>query len=118
MFPARSTARLGTKRKMTFAASGSHVVAWTVSGVGPATLIWYQRGAVNPVTLARRTVCVAHNDWAPPMFVYWFCIIARTCSTSRPLPPSDGAFGTPALGQPVGVIVICGPVNDECVGRS
>ena len=82
-----------------------------MAGTPPVTLTWYQRGAANPAVLARRTVCVAHSDSAPSMLLYWFCIIARICRTSSALPPCDGAFGTPALGQADGASGASGPVN-------
>jgi hypothetical protein len=42
MSPARSTARLGMNRWITFAPSGSHVADWTVLGatVPPVTFNW------------------------------------------------------------------------------
>src|SRR3954465_3098479 len=113
MSPLRFTARLGMKRCITFAASGSHVVACGIAAATtpPVTFTWYQRGAAKPVVFARRTVCVAHSDSAPPMFVYWFCIIARICSTSGLLPPSEGALATLALGQLVAAVGTSGPVK-------
>src|SRR5581483_4144269 len=116
MSPARSTARLGMKRYITLAPSGSHVVACEMLGftVPPLTSTCYQRGAAKPDVLPLRTVCVAHSDSTPPMFVYWFCIIARICSTSSALPPSDGAFGTAAFGQLVAADGTSGPVKVDC----
>src|ERR1044071_3114005 len=105
---------------MTLAPSGSHVAACGMAGatVPPVTFSWYQRGAANPVVLARRTVWVAHRDSTPPMLEYWLCIIARIWSTSRALPPSEGALATFALGQLVAAIGISGPVNVESEMRS
>src|SRR4029450_11103949 len=112
MSPLRFTARLDMKRCITFAASGSHVDACAIAGatVPPVTFTWYQRGAAKPLRM-RRTVCVAHSDSVPPMFAYWFCIIARICSTSRVLPPCDGAFATPWFGQLVAAIGMSGAVD-------
>src|ERR1044071_3911648 len=100
---------------MTFAPSGSQVAACGMfaATVPPVTSTWYQRGAAKPLVLPLRTVCVVHKDSTPPMFVYWFCIIARIWSTSRALPPSDGALGTVALGQLVAAIGVSGPVTVE-----
>src|SRR5438309_1313744 len=114
MLPARSTARLGMKRLITFAPSGSQVVPCVVlaATVPLLTPIWYQRGAARPVVLARRTVWEAHSDSVPPMLVYWFCIMARICRTSSALPPSDAAFGTFAFGQLLKAFrTISGPVK-------
>src|SRR5919202_3612050 len=98
---------------MTFAPSGSKVAACVMfaATVPPVTCNSYQRGAAKPVVFCLRTVCVAQSDSTPEMFVYWFCIIARICRTSRLLPPSDGAFGTDALGQLVAAMGTSGPVN-------
>jgi hypothetical protein len=85
--------------------------------VPPVTFTWYQRGAANPVAL-RRTVCVAHSDSTPAMLLYWFCIMARICSTSSALPPCDGAFPTDAFGQLVAAIGTSGPVKLESATRS
>src|SRR5438874_13834061 len=106
MLPARSTARLGMKRLVTFAPSGSHVVVCTVgeATVPPVTLTWYQRGAATPKVFDLRTVCGNHNDSMPPKFVYWFCTMARICRTSRSVAvPGCPAFWTAALGQLVPV---------------
>src|SRR4051794_23912485 len=114
MLPVRSRARLGMKRFVMFAASGSHVVLCTVEAatVPPVTLIWYQRGAATPEVFALRTVCGNHNDSVPPKFVYWFCTMARICRTSRSVAvPGCPAFPTAALGQAVGLIGVSGPVN-------
>src|SRR5450432_2493513 len=113
--PLRSTATLGMKRLMTLAPSGSHVAAWGMVGatVPPVTFTWYQRGAAKPVVLPRRTVWVAQSDSTPPRFEYWFCIIARIWSTSRALPPKEGALATFALGQLVAAVGTCGPVKLE-----
>src|SRR5262245_40401123 len=97
MSPARSTARLGMKRKNVFAASGSKVAPWTVlaATVPLFTLSWYQRTlALPPVTALqvvlfaltfRCTVWETQSDSAPPRFVYWACAIARIGSTSAAL---------------------------------
>src|SRR3954451_8133897 len=120
MLPARSRARLGMKRFVMFAASGSHVVDCTVEAatVPPLTLIWYQRGAATPfgwpvpVTPGLRTVCGNHNDSVPPKFVYWFCTMARICRASRSVAvPGCPTFWTAALGQAVGLMGVSGPVN-------
>src|SRR5437763_9719146 len=118
--PARSTARLGMKRYSTFAPSGSHVAACGkfAATVPPVTSTWYQRGAANPVVSALRTVCVVHSDSVPPMLLYWFCIIARIGSTSRLLPPDDGALPSCALGQLVAAAGVSGPVNVESANLS
>src|SRR5260370_823331 len=57
MLPARSSAMLGIKRFVTFAPSGSHVVACgsEAAMVPPVTLTWYQRGAACPDGLCRRS---------------------------------------------------------------
>src|ERR1700686_2520138 len=100
---------------MTLAPSGSQVAACgrLAATVPPVTLTWYQRGAAKPVVFPRRTVCVTHNDSRPPRFVYWFCIIARICRTSRVLPPWEGALGTVAFGQLVAARGVSGPVKAE-----
>src|SRR5437764_2075890 len=115
MSPARSTARLGMKREMTFAPSGSQVAACgrLAATVPPVTFTWYQRGAAKPDVSPLRTVWVAHSDSAPPMFEYWFCIIARIWRTSRALPPMEAAFGTAAFGQLVAARGVSGPVKVE-----
>src|SRR5438132_4704336 len=115
MFPTRSTARLGRNRYITLLPSGSQVVACKsgVAMVPPVTLAWYQRGAAEPLVSCRRTVCAVQRDSTPPIFVYWFCIIARVGSTSRLLPLSDGAFGACEFGQLVEVVGVNGPVNVE-----
>src|SRR5438067_12105498 len=100
---------------MTFAPSGSHVVAWGMAAltVPPLTFTWYQRGAANPPA-ARRTVCGIHNDSVPPKFVYWFCTMARIWSTSRSVAvPGCAALATAAFGQLVPAIGTSGPVNVE-----
>ena len=97
---------------MTLAPSGSHVAAWRLAAtVPPVTFTWYQRGAAKPVVFCLRTVCVAHSDSAPPMLVYWFCIIARIWSTSRRCRPATGHSGTLAFGQLVAAMGMSGPVN-------
>src|SRR5215510_311367 len=110
------------KRYMTLAPSGSHVAACgrLPATAPPVTFTWYQRGAAKPVVFARRTVCVVHSDSTPARFVYWFCTIARICSTSRLLPPSDGAFGTDAFGQLDDASGTSGPVkvDDEMLFQS
>src|SRR5215831_1309982 len=114
MLPARSTARLGMKRWMTLAPSGSHVAACgsATATVPPVTFAWYQRGAANPVVFARRTVWGTHSDSTPPMLVYWFCTMARIWRTSiRFGVPGCGAFATAALGQLVDAVGVSGPVN-------
>src|SRR5260221_9737413 len=100
---------------MTFAPSGSQVAACGMPRftVPPVTYTWYQRGAAKPLVFALRTVWVVHSDSTAPMLVYWFCIIARIWTTSRLLPPSEGAFGTFAFGQLVAAMGISGPVNVE-----
>src|SRR5262245_19194005 len=99
-------------RGIRLAASGSQVADCTrfAATVPPVTLTWYQRGAAVPFN-ARRTVWVAHSDSAPPMLLYWFCIMARIWSTSRLLPPSDGALATAWFGQAVGESGMSGPVK-------
>ena len=58
------------------------------------------------------TVCVDQSDSTPPMFVYWFCIIARYVSVSRLLPPCAGTLhGRVGPVEPVRGAV--GPVNVE-----
>ncbi len=101
------------KREMTFAPSGSQVAACgrLAATVPPVTLVWYQRGAAKPAVFPRRTVCEVHTDSTPPIFVYWFCIIARIWRTSRALPPCDSAFGTAAFGQLVAARGVSGPVK-------
>ena len=79
----------------------------------PVTPTWYQRGAAKPVVLARRTVCAVHSDSTPPILLYWFCIMARICSTSSALPPSEGALATFAFGHEVLASGTSGPVNVE-----
>ncbi len=115
MSPARSIARLGTKRYMTLAPSGSQVAACgrLAATVPPVTPTWYQREAAKPLVFWRRTVCVTHNDSTPARFVYWFCIIARICRTSRLLPPWEGALATDAFGQLVAARGVSGPVKVE-----
>src|ERR1044071_4327784 len=105
---------------MTFAPSGSHVVAGAMlaATVPPVTFNWYQRGAANPVVFPLRTVCVFQSVSTPPRLVYWFCIIARSCRTSRLLPPCDGALGTPAFGQLVAEVGISGAEKVESEMRS
>ena len=74
MLPARSTAALGMKR---FLESGLYVDAWrALPIVPPVTGTWYQR-TVAWLELLPATVWLSHSDSTPPMFVYWFCIIAR-----------------------------------------
>src|SRR5215471_7328866 len=116
MLPARSTARLGIKRWMTLALSGSQVVACVnePATVPPVTFAWYQRGAANPEVFCRRTVCGTHSDSVPPILVYWFCTMARICSTSiRFVVSGCGALATLALGQLVAASGTSGPVNVE-----
>src|SRR3954471_23099115 len=117
MSPLRLTARLGMNRCIPSTASGSQVAACGIAAatVPPVTFTWYHRGAAEPLS-ARLTVCVAHSDSTPPTFEYWFCIIARICSTSRLLPPCDGAFATPWLGQLVAAMGTSGPVKVEAAG--
>jgi hypothetical protein len=52
------------------------------------------------------------------MLLYWFCTIARIWSTSRLLPPCDGALGTSAFGQLDDASGVSGPVNVESEGWS
>src|SRR5258707_1021542 len=121
MLPARSRARLGMKRFVMLAPSGSHVAACGIAPatVPPVTFTWYQRGAAGPLgwlgtlpTPGRRTVCGTHNDSVPPKFVYWFCTMARICRTSRSVAvPGCPAFWTLALGQLVAAIGVSGPVK-------
>src|SRR6266850_360072 len=114
MLPPRSNARLGMKRWITFAASGSQVAACGRLGttVPPVVFTWYQRGAANPVVFARRTVCGTHNDSVPPKLVYWFCTIARIASTSRSVAVPDwGALAGVAFGQLVAATGTSGPVK-------
>src|SRR4051812_39688174 len=96
MSPARSTARLGMKRKNVFAPSGSNVVPWTrfAATVPPLTFAWYQRTEpvlvfppphVAAVNSPRLTVCEAQSDSAPPMLEYCACAIARIPSVSAGL---------------------------------
>jgi hypothetical protein len=74
MLPMRSTATLGMKR---FLESGLYVDAWSALPiVPPVTGTWYQRTAAW-LELEPATVWTFHSDSTPPMFVYWFCIIAR-----------------------------------------
>src|SRR3954471_7985634 len=115
MSPARSSARLGMKREMTFAPSGSQVAAcgMLAATVPPETSTWYQRGAARPDVSARRTVWAVHSDSTPERFVYWFCIIARIWRTSRALPPWESALGTAAFGQLVAARGVSGPVKVE-----
>src|SRR5262245_55046418 len=103
-------------RWITFAPSGSQVVACGRLGatVPPVTFTWYHRGAAKPVAFARRTVCVTHNDSAPLMLLYWFCIIARIASVSRLFPPSDGTVAMFAFGQLVAASGVSGPVSVDC----
>src|SRR3954463_11490057 len=116
MFPARSTARLGMKRWITLAASGSHVVACTTTGIATATFTWYHRGAANPVVFARRTVWVAHRDCAPSTRLYCSCIIPGNARASRLLPPCDGTAAGATLGNADPVPTTSGPVNVDCSG--
>src|SRR5262245_12500648 len=114
MLPWRSSARLGMKRCITLAPSGSQVAAWGMfaATVPPVTFTWYQRGAAKPVVFARRTVCGTHSDSLPPRFVYWFCIMARIWSTSmRLVVPDCGALATAAFGHEVAARGVSGPVN-------
>src|SRR5262245_7863310 len=108
------------KRYMMFAPSGSQVAACGRLGatVPPVTFTWYQRGAAKPLVLARLTVCVAHSDSTPPIFEYWFCIIAWMPSVSRLFPPCEGAKGTWALGQLEDANEVKGPVKVESEMRS
>src|SRR5947208_12211752 len=120
--PVRSSARLGMKRFVLFAPSGSHVAACGIlaATVPPVTFTWYQRGAATPlgwpvpVTPSLRTVCGNHNDSVPPKFVYWFCTMARICRASRSVAvPGCPEFWTLALGQLVAAMGVSGPVNVE-----
>src|SRR5512133_1364179 len=115
MSPALFRARLGTKRYIRLAPSGSHVAACgrLEFTVPPVTFTWYHREAAKPLVSCRRTVWVAHKDSAPLRFVYCTCIIARICSTSRLFPPCDGAFGTLAFGHDVAATGVSGPVKVE-----
>src|SRR5436309_8390038 len=104
------------KRLTTLAPSGSQVAACTRLGatVPPVTSTWYQRGAAKPVVFARRTVCVSHSDSTPPILLYWFCTIARICSTSSKFAvPGCAAFATVAFGQDVAARGVSGPVKVE-----
>src|SRR3954466_14054258 len=100
MSPARSTARLGMKRKTGLAASGSYDLPCTTfaATVPPETFAWYHRMVallvVAPPQFAgvnspRFTVCETHSDSAPPMFEYWFSAIARIASASAALAGVD-----------------------------
>src|SRR5712692_8230084 len=80
--------------------------------VPPVTFTWYQRGAANPLVSCLRTVCEVHSDSTPPIFVYWFCIMARIWITSREL-PGVAALGTVAFGQLLLARGMSGPVKVE-----
>ena len=46
--------------------------------VPPVTSTWYQRGRGEAASCCPGARCgLAHSDSTPPMFVYWFCTIAR-----------------------------------------
>src|SRR4051812_40001056 len=115
MLPARSTARLGMNRCMTFAASGSNVDACgrLAPTVPPVTSTWYQRDAAKPDVFCRRTVCVTHSDSTPPRLVYWFCAIALIWRESTAVPPNAGTLATAAFGQLVLASGVSGPVNAD-----
>ena len=77
----------------------------------PVTGTWYQRTAACD-ELAPATVWLFHSDSTPPMFVYWFCIIARKVSVSRVFPTSSGTSPGPTA-QVAPVDASVGPVNVE-----
>ena len=83
--------------------------------VPPVTLIWYQRGTFEP-DVVRRTVCEFHNDSAPPMLVYWFCIIARMPSESSAF-FGVGLVGGFALAQLLEAVGWPTSVNVDSDGR-
>src|SRR5262249_4683668 len=128
MFPVRSTARLGMKRKNVFAPSGSKVAPWVrlAAMVPPVTLAWYQRIVALfefvPPQLAignspRLTVWSTQSDSVPPMFEYWAWAIARIESVSAAL-AGVAAFATAEFGQHVGAACVVGPVNVDVDGLS
>src|SRR5262245_30447686 len=116
MFPVRSTARLGMKRKNVFAPSGSKVAPWTTFAALVATVAlgWYQRIVALfefvPPQLAignspRLTVWSTQSDSAPPMFEYWAWAMALIESVSAGL-AGVAAFATAEFGQHVGAVCV------------
>ena len=105
------------KRLITFAPSGSHVVACGRSGgygaAGDVHLVPARRG--EDQSCSRGARCAAtHSDSVPPRFVYWFCTIARICRTSRSVAvPGCAALATAAFGQLVAASGVSGPVKVE-----
>src|SRR5438552_1898385 len=116
MFPARSTARLGTYR---WVVSGAYVAAWAVAAptVPPVTVAWYQRRAATPAAVGWPTVWTFHSDSMPPRFVYWFCIISRATIVVLLLPPLAVAV-TGGLSQAGSAAARKGPVNVDSEGRT
>src|SRR5262250_1999015 len=112
MSPFLSTARLGIHRPTVL--SGANVDCCSgpeVTTVPPVTLSWYHRGAGRVVLLGFATLCVSHNDSMPPRFVYWFCIISRSASTSTAFPFFAGTDPGPCVHE--ASVTLDGPVTVE-----
>src|SRR6476661_1858032 len=80
-----------------FFPSGAQVDCCATESPVLATPTWYHRTCATFGKPPLPTVCVSQRDWAPPRFVYWFCIIRRYESVSTLLPPSSGTSDGPPL---------------------